>query len=40
MVPPHGLLFREYKPDLHGPLVPCFYDTAAYLLKECKGWIL
>jgi hypothetical protein len=31
MIPPRGLTFREYNPIVHGPLVPCRYDTAAYI---------
>lgn len=30
MVPPRRMLFKEYRGWLHGPLVQCEYDTAAY----------
>ena len=30
MIPPHGITFLKYNPERHGPLVPCFYPTAAY----------
>lgn len=33
-VPPRGMTFREYRPELDGPLVNCRYQTAVYLTEK------